>query len=699
MSSKSRQNKPRNPVSTGASTPAEGGSGGGGVSAPPTKPADDAAAKEEVKSKLKMYMTVGLCAFVLITFVMPFAFLSVFDTSSSGDEVYAKWGNDDVGYHELRTSEFLAEKRALSQTYGALMALFGSRVGNLDDRMAASFIIYDAVAEAQGVHISEENFRDVLQELVDLRFAGDEQEFVRFLRQQHLSPKVFRENLRRISRAQRYQNMVGSVAGVPDPAQIEVAFTDQHREYSFEYVVVATEDFADAASALEPDPEEVQAWFDGLPDFERMQFQTPREVALEVVGWRVDQAPPAALLAAYPGDPEADPAVLARDYYDQVYYTRFARPEEELEAGSTDASSYYYPFEEVESVCEAEAPVYFALEAWVSDVQARQATAALEQAIGGGDDEAGEDTGEGTDASGDGAAGDEQSEGADQAGGDEEAPSDVEVADDAPEFPALVEGTTDVDLTAEANRLGLEYLPMGEPLSSEEWGELEGWSIDEMSSRFQYAEEGTLIADTFASRTSFVVVRVGAKVEPMLPEYGEIEDDVIEAWREEQRGTLAIEGLQALRDELDTEELGAELEVDEETFAAAVAAAGWELKVRDWFDRTEFPKPGDEPHEDSDHHNFLRGQMPLYDLSAGQLSEPIASWDGSNVYLVRARGSRDGDLSKITPAEYQALKSSAAREASSLFAQTMISNGDELYELYGLELITDEDEPIDVTDE
>ena len=183
------------------------------------------------RSNLLLIITI-LIIITLITFVVPFAIQNMFSGSGGSDPVM-RWSYPGLGEQELSYSDFTQEKRRLKDALDVLQGLTGRR-SNVEDEVTASFIIYDAVAQAEGVEISEESFKDELRQLATQ--LGGVPAYKQRVRDVHTSTLAFETTLRRILRGHRYQNMIAAVAGQPDPAEIERLYKDQHQEYTVEYV-------------------------------------------------------------------------------------------------------------------------------------------------------------------------------------------------------------------------------------------------------------------------------------------------------------------------------------------------------------------------------------------------------------------------------------------------------------------------------
>ena len=74
----------------------------------------------------------------------------------------------------------------------------------------------------------------------------------------------YENTLRRVLRVIRYQNLLGSVIGHADPADIETTWMERHEEYSFDVASVAVSNFEEAARGEVVADEELSKELDGL---------------------------------------------------------------------------------------------------------------------------------------------------------------------------------------------------------------------------------------------------------------------------------------------------------------------------------------------------------------------------------------------------------------------------------------------------
>ncbi len=309
-------------------------------------------------SRRRFLFTLGITIFVVLAFVVPGAIMSSLGGGSAADREYVSWqrpGQDPVS---LSVRDFQTEKQA----YNRLVSSITRQSTTLSDEDMAAILLEDELAKGAGIVITDGDLR---------KFLGDQLGFTlevlqSVARQNRMTPVQFEDEMRRFLRVRRYRNLLTQGMQFPDPAEVEKQWKDQFREYKFVFVEAKSEDFNDAAAALVPSDEELQTWFNALPEFQRNNFMTPRRMSAEFAIVQIDDAP-AALLEAFTLDENVDLDLIHRNYYDLVSPTRFQRPAPE-DNGDEDSepADLTIPYEEVTEACAAEAPIYNALHEWVS---------------------------------------------------------------------------------------------------------------------------------------------------------------------------------------------------------------------------------------------------------------------------------------------------------------------------------------------
>lgn len=633
MSSKSRkhsQNKPRKPQHGG--DPGEAAlqaAAAKAVSPQPHDPLEDFIETPKGKSKLQQYFMIFLLIFLLIVFVVPFALQSAF-LSNPGEEVLMTWRHPENGLQELTATEFMNTKRELAR----YKEMFGQR--NVTDIDTARFIILDEVAADAGIEISDEDIRRRMQSTLDQ--LGGREQYQGAINAAFGSVRRFEEMLRRDMRVGRYVTLLGKLAAVPDPDDIQESWNEQHLEYAFDYIEVEVEELHDEVLATIPADEGeggLEEWFGELPEWERNAFKDPERFAAELVYYPSGTEAPAALLERFPEPEDADAEARAREYFNAVMVTRFAL-DVDLEEDPTAAR--FATFEDVQEEALQEAPVYFAMQSWAEELRERAA-------IG-----------------------------------------------------------EEIDMETEARNLGLAYVSAGEPMSREEWTELDEIGGLRLASLVNRTAEGSITATPAFEKGGMIVAKVTEKVDAAMPPFEDIRERVAEKWVESRASDVAVERLEALRaglvggDDTEEGEDGAESEdevaatVDLVDFQQAAEAAGFTVSRREWLDRRATASDDDD--WDSEAHRFIRSRAALYELEEGELSQPATNSTKTHAYLVRSNGSRQMDIAQIKPQEYQNYSSQSASQGMSRVAgaDTGIGSEDELVRVYDLNIVGREDE-------
>lgn len=335
-----------------------------------------------------------LMVFTLIIFVVPEQFQALFSSRPQTLQEYLVWEHPTRGRTVVTPADFRQEQQRLHKFFSL------QQVPNAQDlyepESVAYFMITDALAQAAGVEVTDaEVGRTILEgsmgflggmgdpdPMMGLDVAGTVIQFPPFRTKETyvgtmsnwgIRTDEYEGTLRRVLRVMRYQNLLGTVVGHADPEDIEESWRERHEEFSFDVASVAVADFADEAAALEPTDDELRTWYEQLPSrtaaFADDYIQAG--TSAEVVGWSVaGDEDVSALLAAFPMPEGTDLAEAAREYYDSVYHARFRREEPLLE-GDDPVAQIYEPFEEVQAQATFEAPIYFALNAWLEDLTAR----------------------------------------------------------------------------------------------------------------------------------------------------------------------------------------------------------------------------------------------------------------------------------------------------------------------------------------
>ncbi|MCA8981469.1 MAG: hypothetical protein KDC14_15675 [Planctomycetes bacterium] len=244
---------------------------------------------------------------------------------------------------------------------------------------------------------------------------------------------------------------------------------------------------------------------------------------------------------------------------------------------------------------------------------------------------------------------------------------------------------TEIDLAAEAERLGLEYGKQEKALTRAEWNEAElPWSGSYVVSDIIRGQTGQMSRKITVEAKVFVITRVLERVEPSLPPFADIRERVSEDWLKQKMGDVAVLRLEQVRDLLGNRPVDAtqpwELVVDSEKFGQAAVERGFKPKRRDYIGRQEgsrAPAGVVENEEDAAIREFLFRNSQLYTLVDGQVAEPRTDPKGVYAYLVRLEGSRDADIeAKLAPADVTNIESRLSEQASQDFLESTYGSTD-----------------------
>ena len=570
-------------------------------------------------SKGRFILGLVLAMLVLTTFMVSDNLVDLFACGGRGRGAYMTWKHPVHGPQEVSGLDFLTAQRNYAKV---LSLLTGGSSRKEKEEDVAQLLVFDALAESAGIDITDKELGEFLTPRV-----GTQELYLQRTKAYGIAPRDFEAWLRRILRADRYRQLIGSSIVAPEPAEVEKLWKGRHQEYAFEYVELTADKVAEEARAQAPEGEALKAWFDALSDTEKTKYKTEERAKAQVVykglgpGVKADD-----LLAKYPpANPDVESA--AKAYYDAFYYVRFRNPDFKPDMSKGfDPMQFYLPYEHVKEQCLAEAPLYNATEAWIADMIGR---------------------------------------------GEKNETIDL-----------LAEGQT--------YRFGFRNQPEMMTRAEFSNGQLEGFGRYVSDVIFDpQLKPGSLHAHAVVEQNALVVVKLLERQDARMPEFAEIEAKVKEDWIKKKQGELAVAKLEALRDKLGTRpadgEPGATLwtpETDSETFAKVAREAGFEVSRRDWQERFVPQKAGEQP---TAAQTFFQQAAPLYTKKEGSVVKAEPTRDGASAFLVRVAGVRDADLSRMTPLEYQSVSQEAAQTALRDF-HTRVASREYLAKNFGLHL-------------
>ena len=619
MSSKSRKNSPA--PGTRARRPAED------AFAAPEKDEHDEldellhAPKET--SKLKFALMIALVIFLLIIFIVPSAFMGLGQSAKRDDPAAFSWERPGVGEETVYASEVgsfhfaLDEARQLDPFLPFTMAF--EEQGRVSIRDAARILVLARLAEDAGIRVPTEDLGTYLNERIIKTFLqGDADQYRAIKRGMRTE---FEETVRTCLAVQRFLQMVGYAGSIAHPAAVEEKWADQHEAVELQYLKVAASEFEDAARSELPDDAGLEAWLLEKPENEQRVYFTDERRTVEAYVYRdPDTTPAAGLLTAYPGPEDVVAEDQAREYYDRVHFRRFLKPSEAVTTDVPFPVRDSIPFEEVQETCLVEAPIYDAMQAWLSDARSR---------MGAGEE--------------------------------------VDLAAEATAHGLEVVRVEDV------TRAGLEDHPvLGK---ADMINALFATSADDLSFLPAWTEGIAGFGKTLS------------RVQPSLPAFAEIRDEVAEDWVTPRAEELATEHMDGLWEQFSTFEPedafpGAQTvrrSATAEEFLALATESGLEVFTRDFVDRGG--SPDDDPNYDNPDNTFLWGRRDFAVMELDEVAEPAVG-NGDTLYLVRLSGRQPVSIDRMKPSEYQNFRRAARSDVANSMVREL--NLDYLQTHYGM---------------
>lgn len=254
----------------------------------------------------------------------------------------------------------------------------------------------------------------------------------------------------------------------------------------------------------------------------------------------------------------------------------------------------------------------------------------------------------------------------------------------------------EIDLAAEAERLGLEYGKQEEALTRDQWNEVElPWTGPFVVGNIVRGGKGVMSNRIVVDRSQLVLSRVIDRVESSLPEFSEIQEQVAEEWVKEKMSNVAVLRLEQVRDVLGNRPVDSTeewvLTVDTEKFGEAAVNRGFEPRRRDYMRRDESRTT---PLTDADGElekaviEYLFRSSPLYQLEDGQIAPAAANPQGTYAFLVRLEGTRDADIAtKLDPADVESAETRLSQEARMDFLTSSFASTEWFKDEMGLTIV------------
>ena len=563
-------------------------------------------------SKLRFVLTVLLIVFLLLVFAIPSALLGGSGGGGSANEAYLKWTTPGGADREVSYAEWKAQ---MSLFHGAFrispFAAMGLGItdGQPDEHELARLLVIESMADEAGVEVTMAELGQHLRATNEMR--GMTPEVYKEYLQQLGGPAAVEVPIRRALRAARFLQFVGQAGALPDPAKVQELWEADHEELAFDYISLPVEDMKEEARKALPDDEALSAWLEEQPESDRDPLMTPERRSAEIVYFTsTDETPAAALLTEYPAEAERTPEEAAEEYYNRVYFTRFQRSEEDLPEGEElTAENKYLSPEEVQERTLAEAPVYFAMQRWLSDLQGRQA------------------------------AGEE-----------------IDLAADAERlglgFTALEADTREA--------------LAGAPLLTEDE------NTDQVLNYVFQAAAGGFGWSLANTKNRLVITRTVEVEERALPPLDEIRDQVVDLWLAPEAEKLATERLQALWEGFEEytkeedEDAFAQPEgpfrrADADAFRKAAEDAGLKFGTRDYVDKGG--RIDLDPNWEEAPNKFIATHREFFGMDTDEVAPPKTARDKTAVYLVRMAGKRPVPISHMKPGDLEGFEERARSAA------------------------------------
>ncbi|MEM9800508.1 MAG: hypothetical protein AAGA20_09280 [Planctomycetota bacterium] len=563
---------------------------------------DDLIVVPKGQSRLRYIATIGLVLFLLVIFVVADTFQSsLTGGGGASDPVYLTWEDPVDGQpNQVNQSEFVATNKLLSmmtqlRAYYPDSLLYGERDPRQRLRQdpqeedVASFLVFEDMADDAGVEIGQEELIDRLRQLF-----GDAQGLNLAAAQTRMPPAQLEDSIRRVMRVSKLKSLLMGAVVVPDADAVVTTWQEQHPKYKFQVVTAKRDDLVDQARTEIPGDDVLLEWFRERPMFEQQRLYTEVKVVPEVAyvpltaDGNFDWTP---LLEAYPSPEGIDLDEQARNYHRQVRASRFRVPPEETSEDDADEADdptppkAFYEFEDVEEQVRYEAPIHAAVGAFLTDLQDRAA-----------------------------------------------------------------EGE-EIDLAAEAERVGLTYEKGAEGGATRaELAETPVWGAQDIAGQLVFAQPGAFVTRVVVGENAMTVARAVSKVDREEPPFEEIREEVADLWAQDRGKELAVDALDTMRQVLAEKPEDVELAdwrpvVDVAQMEQLAKDAGYAFYDRPWLERNEQPSGANATVLPVD--RFLSTRAELFEMEPGQTAPPVASFDGSEAYLVRLEGEQEPDPGDI----------------------------------------------------
>jgi hypothetical protein len=580
-------------------------------------------------SRARFLFNFLLVVFLLVIFSITGPMMSTLSGGGGATgEIAMSWTTPDGERISIEVGDWYTEKQRIAKISNFGPYLLLGQLDPGDDLQLARFVILESLAQRAGIYVADEEVADAI-----LENFGTKDNYDTYIAQTRgRSAAAFEAVLRRGLVVRRYIQMAALSAGEVLSEDVRERWQLGAKEHDFEYVEVLTDDFEEAARAVLPADDELEDWFNSLPEWQKQEFNTEPSFAFDVA-W-LDPGLPTVytqLFERYPRPEEEDAQQQAELYFNRHNHVRFVRPEpaeeEETEDETeVDPQDRFFTLEEVSEQVNREAPIYASLMDWLSDMRKRES------------------------------------------------------------------GGESVDLETEAISLGMQFARVEPRTVTALRDAEEPWAGLFFAGTLSRVPEGQFTPRITVEAGALVTARVIEILPPSLPPFAEIRDRVADKWVDERRPIIAAEALEAIRDafgERPAEEGEAFVtSATAEEFLAAVEAAGYEVQKRGW--ATQYPRQGDTEVRATLIENYLRSRMTLFSMDPDGVDSAEATRDGQAAYLVRYVGSRDGDIATMRPIEVASALGQVQQTALTEFFSSTIGDFEWLRREFNLFLRVDD---------
>ncbi|HED64076.1 MAG TPA: hypothetical protein ENJ09_00840 [Planctomycetes bacterium] len=590
-------------------------------------------------SKLRFALMVGLVVLLLLIFAIPSSIMNLSGRGRREDPIAVQWDRANGERAVLHYTDLQKELRDLDQVQGYAQSLL-IPLGVTDKvtrRDAVRIHVLASLAEDAGVRISDRQLGVYLKSIVDQRFGGDKEAYKNAIQAIALKGTKVEPTVRRCMLVHRYLALIGYAGSVVTPKGIEDAWNYDHTEVSYDYVRVGTDEFVDAARADLPDDAKLEAWFEAQPEPQKTKYFTPERRTCEVAVFRDVDTTPATALLA--AFPAPEDAVPEERA--QEYYDRVYFRRFVKPAPETSEDDEAAPA----------AKEFFSFE----EVKDRCLA---------------------------------------------EAPVYFAMVDWLADLKKREEAGEEIDFPAEVASMGLELIRV-ENATRDDLADYPDLSDPAMANTLFSATPGDF---SFALTWNDKVIGFAhtvERVEPTLPPFSEIRDQVAEDWIQPKAKELATAHLSSIWRAFAISDakpdprnpysffLRGRIQrtADAESFRAQAAEAGLEVKTSEPADRSATQDPTSNP-DDPDEKFLWSNRVFFGYLDVGTVVEPMPNLDGDAVYLVRVAGHRTVPLDAMSPKDYETYRRSAR---SNFRRDTLLGFGvEDLERTVGLVVVMDD---------